>query len=128
MSKYRRDRGDVRQLSPGERLRIALGNLRLSQAEVAEKCGLSAQYINNILNRNQRLTQPLSIALVKEIGINLNWIYMGEGPIFLEDYYKENDDSSCKNLSSSLQKSMKEVAEKLNNLADAMKELEEPQE
>lgn len=75
--------------SPGERLDELLDELRYTQTEVGEKCGVSPQYVNNIVRGRQRLTEDFAQALAEAVGVNLNWLYMGRGPMLWEEAMKQ---------------------------------------
>jgi plasmid maintenance system antidote protein VapI len=77
---------DVEAMNPGERLGLALDTLRLTQARLAKECDVTPQYVNNILRRGQRITEDFAIAVGRSLGINLNWLFLGEGPMMSEEY------------------------------------------
>jgi transcriptional regulator with XRE-family HTH domain len=73
---------------PGERLGELLEELRYTQTEVGEKCGVSPQYVNNIVRGRQRLTEDFAQALAAAVDVNLNWLYAGRGPMLREEAMK----------------------------------------
>lgn len=120
MSEYRKDNANVKDLSPGERLGLAIGNLRLSQTGLAEECNVSPQYINNILRRGQRITQDFAQQLVDRIGINLNWLFSGEGPMFHEEYsFQDSDEKKRLNSAEQL---LRESARNLYQVAELLRQ------
>lgn len=111
---------DTEKMSPGERLGIALAHVRLSQTELAKECGVSPQYVNNMLRRGQRITQDFAQYLALKIGINLNWLFTGDGPIFQKDYL------ACgpmqKSSLDTVQKHIKDAADNLYRAAELLAE------
>jgi transcriptional regulator with XRE-family HTH domain len=73
------------EVTPGARLGQLLKELRYSQTAVAGKCGVSPQYVNNIVRGRQRLTEDFAQALAEALDVNLNWLYMGRGPMLWEE-------------------------------------------
>jgi addiction module HigA family antidote len=68
----------------GERIRDLLRELGMTQTALAKQCGVSPQYLNNIIRGQQRITQEFATALLNAIGVNLNWLFAGKGPMFLD--------------------------------------------
>ncbi len=123
MNDYRKDNVDMRMLTPGRRLGLALDNLKLSQSGLARECNVSPQYINNILRRDQRITQDFAQELSAKIGINLNWLFSGEGPMFHEEYHSR-DVVEKKSLDVA-QQLLREAAQNLCRVAELLKKYNE---
>lgn len=64
-----------------ERLRELLSSLDVTQAQVGRAYGRSTQQINNIL-RSGRISHDFAAWLAGVLGVNLNWLFTGEGPMF----------------------------------------------
>jgi transcriptional regulator with XRE-family HTH domain len=77
---------DIEELSPGERLEVLLDELRLTQTALAEMCGVSPQYVNNIVRRGQRVTEDFARALAAAVDVDLNWLFTGKGPMLLSEH------------------------------------------
>jgi transcriptional regulator with XRE-family HTH domain len=70
-------RVDIKDMPPGERLGVLIEALEMSQSVLARKCGRSPQYVNNIVGRDQGITQDFTQELLAETGVNLNWLFGG---------------------------------------------------
>lgn len=68
-------------MSVSTRLRELIEALDVTQAQMARAYGRSAQQINNTL-RNGRLSHDFAAWLAGVLGVNLNWLFTGEGPMF----------------------------------------------
>jgi transcriptional regulator with XRE-family HTH domain len=51
----------------------------MTQTALAEECGRSPQYVNNIVRRGQRITQDFAQELSAAVDVNLNWLFTGKG-------------------------------------------------
>ena len=71
--------------TPGERLGELLHELRYTQTALAERCGVSPQYVNNIVRGRQRMTEDFAQALARTLDANLNWLYLGRGEMLCHD-------------------------------------------
>lgn len=76
----------IEDLSPGERLEVLLDELRLTQTALAEMCGVSPQYVNNIVRRGQRVTEDFARGLAAAVDVDLNWLFTGKGPMLLSEH------------------------------------------
>lgn len=75
----------------GNYLQEILFELNLSQAEMAEKLGISKQQINNIISDKSSLTQNTMKILYNDFNVNLNYLLSGVGDMF------NNSDKSADN-------------------------------
>jgi transcriptional regulator with XRE-family HTH domain len=69
-----------KQIIKIKNLLLALG---LSQTELAIKLNISRQRMNNIATGNGNFTDKQRIMLYNLFNINLNWLIVGEGEIFI---------------------------------------------
>lgn len=76
---------DVEEMSPGERLDLLLVEQRMTQTALAEACGRTPQYVNNIVRRGQRITEGFAQELAEKLDVNLNWLFSGKGQMFREE-------------------------------------------
>lgn len=58
-------------------------HLKLSQDEFAEKLGTSQDMISKIETGKTSISQKISIKLLNEFNVNLNWLFSGKGSMFL---------------------------------------------
>lgn len=77
---------EIEELTPGERLEILLDEMRLTQTALAEMCGVSPQYVNNIVRRGQRVTEDFACALAAAVDVDLNWLFTGQGPMLRSEH------------------------------------------
>lgn len=80
------------ELDTSLRLKALRAKLGLSQAKLAEKCGMSqTTYANYELGT--AINQKLLVGLYK-LGVSLPWLLMGEGPMFRDGINPEVDSNS----------------------------------
>lgn len=102
--------------SPGERLGELLHELRYTQTALAERCGVSPQYVNNIVRGRQRVTEDFAQALARTLGANLNWLYVGRGEMLCEDESQARSDGD------SPEQDLRRAAQSLQRAADRLME------
>ena len=68
-----------------ENLQKIAAELKLNQTGLAEVLGLSRQQLSNIMNGKSFLTQKSLQILFDKYNINLNYLFSGEGSMFLSD-------------------------------------------
>lgn len=68
-----------------KRLKEARKALGLLSKEAAERLGLSTGAYSDIENGRNQISSKVSIQLVTDLGINLNWLLTGEGEMFLSE-------------------------------------------
>lgn len=78
---------DIKSLTIGQRLRLFLDYLGIEQQELANTMKISKQVVSNAVNGKTKY--PKSDFLIQLIegypGINLHWLLMGEGEMFVEN-------------------------------------------
>ena len=78
----------------GERLKLIRKQLGLTQSELGEKLGMSKQYYSKAENNIIVLNNDKLVALGGYFNVNLNYILLGNGEMFI----KEHDVVNCKNI------------------------------
>lgn len=68
-----------------ENLQKIAAELKLNQTGLADVLGLSRQQLSNIMNGKSFLTQKSLQILFDKYNINLNYLFSGEGSMFLSD-------------------------------------------
>ena len=61
------------------RLRIARDELGLKQKDMAEKLGISAQYLGMMERGDQPLSEPVAMKMQELFGFSAEWILFGKG-------------------------------------------------
>jgi len=107
-----------KEMKPGKRVGYILEKLDISQSQLAEECNVSPQYINNIIRRDQRITQEFAQNLGEKRGLNLNWLFTGDGPLFIEEY--KNAKPVGKSKLAPLEQSLRVAAQKFCQIADLL--------
>lgn len=77
----------------GERLKVIRKKLGLSQSKMAEKLGMTGPTLNNYELGRRKPSPELLTKLVKDFNINLNWLFTGSGPVFLDELSTEQTDT-----------------------------------
>lgn len=72
-------------MSIGNRFKEIREYLKLSQADFAKKLNVSQVGLSNYENDNREVSTEIKITLFKEYSINLNWLFTGEGTMFIEN-------------------------------------------
>lgn len=72
---------DIEDMTPGQRLGVLIEELEMSQSVLGRMCGRSPSYVHNIVRRGQGTTQDFAQELLAEVGVNLNWLFGGVGPM-----------------------------------------------
>ncbi len=103
----------------GQRIRDLLRELGITQTTLAKKCGVSPQYLNNIIRRQQRITEDFAISLLNVAGVNLNWLFTGKGPMFFEDTEEEEKHKDKNTTFSELLKSASVNIKKASEIVDS---------
>lgn len=67
-----------------ERLKAARGEIKLTQAQIAEQSGVSTRSYQGYED-GRSLPCADAIAGLVQLGINANWLLTGEGPMLLKD-------------------------------------------
>ena len=65
------------------RLKLLRKNLGLTQAEFAEKLGITPTYLSEIERGNRHPAYQFFLALINEFGVNLNWLFTERGEQFI---------------------------------------------
>lgn len=73
-----------------ENLQKIAAELKLNQTGLADVLGLSRQQLSNIMNGKSFLTQKSLQILFDKYNINLNYLFSGEGSMFLSDSTEGN--------------------------------------
>lgn len=73
-----------------ENLQKIAAELKLNQTGLADVLGLSRQQLSNIMNGKSFLTQKSLQILFDKYNINLNYLFSGEGSMFLSDSAEGN--------------------------------------
>ena len=71
------------------RLRIARDELGLKQKDMAEKLGISAQYLGMMERGDQPLSEPVAMKMQTLFGYSAEWILFGKGPEMVEGALKK---------------------------------------
>jgi transcriptional regulator with XRE-family HTH domain len=79
------NRPEADDMEVGQRLELLLDRIRMTQTALGERCGKNLQYVNNIIRRGQRITQEFAAAVREETGVNLNWLYTGQGAMMRDE-------------------------------------------
>lgn len=117
---------DVSELRSGERLELLLDELRLTQTALADQCDVSPQYVNNIVRRGQRVTEDFAQAVQEVTGVNLNWLYLGEGPMIRGNLGEEAADGGIPPgfNTKGIEQDMRQAAEDMLQAADRLAEID----
>ncbi len=75
----------------GIRLKEVRKILKITQKQLAERLELSQSLIGGIENGDNNLTSEHVIKLHDVFNINPNWLLVGRGDMFIEDYNEELD-------------------------------------
>ena len=94
----------------------------LSIKEFADKLGYSAGNISEIENSKYDPSFRLLNKIIITFNINANWLFTGQGSIFMENKIKTEEE---RNLESRLQKLIKEKNSLEKKIMDLDKELQE---
>lgn len=62
-----------------EQLLAALGDLGLSQGQIASRVGVPQQYISDIKNRRRGLSELTARRFSDEFGVSTEWLLLGQG-------------------------------------------------
>lgn len=65
-----------------ERLKTALKKLRITQADLAERTGLSVNIVRHLSSGAKTLTPEIAEIIEKHTGINAAWVLLGIGEMF----------------------------------------------
>ena len=71
------------------RLRIARDELGLKQKDMAEKLGISAQYLGMMERGDQPLSEPVAMKMQELYGFSAEWILFGKGSKMVEGALKK---------------------------------------
>ena len=84
--------------SEGQRLKSLRAFLKLTQQEVADKIGVSKQYLSRVENDLTDLSKDKVILLCYNFGISVNWFLLGIGDMLLKKDASENVTKTSKML------------------------------
>ncbi|MFW6045113.1 MAG: helix-turn-helix domain-containing protein [Planctomycetota bacterium] len=118
---------DVQELTPGGRLEYMLDELRLTQTALADMCGVTPQYVNNIVRRGQRVTEEFAVELAEALDCNLNWLYTGEGEMLQSDQRAKEQtvDYETLNLEDQLRNASDHLKQAADDLSEARRQQKE---
>jgi len=68
----------------GSRVRKVREALHLLQTEFAAKINMHSSYLSEIENGTRKVGQKIILKIASAYNINLNWLLMGKGPMFIE--------------------------------------------
>jgi transcriptional regulator with XRE-family HTH domain len=71
--------------SEGQRLKSLRKTLKLTQQDVADKIGVSKQYLSRVENNLTDLSKDKVILLCYNLGISVNWFLLGIGEMLLKN-------------------------------------------
>lgn len=72
-----------------EELKRYFSNNGISQVEIAEKLGLSAASVSNMLNGRDKIGNKRAAQLNRAYGFNIQYLITGEGSLLLPDSYRK---------------------------------------
>ena len=125
--KYFEEKENEKGLTPGERLGVLIDRERLTQTAVGEMCGVSPQYVNNIVRRGQRITEDFAARLAVVLDVNLNWLFTGDGTMFRPDEVPERAEEGEEGEDGSAIGLLRDAAIALRNAADELERIESRQ-
>lgn len=93
----------------GKRIRQVRNNIRLKQDQFANQIGCGRSNISQIENGLFYPTAKLMIALKSKFNVSLDWLFSGEGSMFLEDKEKNNELLDFKEYSSDIKTMLQDM-------------------
>lgn len=69
----------------GFRVRKIRESLHLLQTDFAAKINMHSSYLSEIETGHRKVGQKIILKIASEFNVNLNWLLMGKGPMFIED-------------------------------------------
>lgn len=72
-----------------DRLRELIDYLNISQSKFAASIGIDQSSVSNYISGTRRPTRAVCRAIVMTYSVNPEWLYKGEGPMFVEEIERE---------------------------------------
>jgi transcriptional regulator with XRE-family HTH domain len=69
----------------GSRVRKIRESLHLLQTDFAAKINMHSSYLSEIETGTRKVGQKIILKIAAAYNVNLNWLLMGKGPMFIED-------------------------------------------
>lgn len=78
----------------GDRLKVALGQLNLTQTELADSLGVKVNQINRWATDKSAPNADYLLRIQKKTGLSIDWLLTGKGEMFLPDEQVEESSKS----------------------------------
>ena len=72
-----------------ERLKIIRKRLSLNQTQMGALFGITQGGWGAYENGKRKIPNEILKQLIKQYDVNLNWLFTGEGPVFIKDLYTD---------------------------------------
>lgn len=76
---------ESKEESFGSRVRKIRESLHLLQTDFAAKINMHSSYLSEIETGSRKVGQKIILKIASAFNVNLNWLLMGKGPMFIEE-------------------------------------------